>query len=188
MICFRVFVASASLSNLLYFSGIFHFWEGWMAPIHTLIYAAVCLEANHWIVLGEFELREKKRLRNFALGVGMILGGVYYFRSENPSTESVTSIFLCACLFALLADVEESRWLLRTAFGNHATLLFVWFFFNASTNLLPAAWVTASAWKLIGHAGCSILWLIVVGYLPHSTHRGDARSDGPYRAVLPSRR
>lgn len=176
LMAFRVFLAAAVLSNGLYILGVFHFWEGQMAPWHSAIYIAAAMEASWWLVMGEHRLKERKRYREFGIGVGMFLAGAYLLVWRTTAdADSTTSIFCTGFLLMNLLDVEETIWLLKTAFGNHATLMLAWFGVNMLATLFPHGWFTPNAWKLGVHTLACVIWLIVVGFLP-AARPGGVRS------------
>jgi hypothetical protein len=140
-----------------------------MAPWHSVIYLSASFEASWWLVLGEVRITEKKRFREWGVAAGMIVSGSYLLAwHRTADADSTTAIFCSAFLFTNLVDVEESKWLLKTAFGNHATLMFAWFSMNMGAALFPRGWYVPNACKLAGHAVGSVLWLIVAGRLPAS--------------------
>lgn len=184
MTLFRLFILSVILSNLLYMSGVFYFWESWRAPFHAAIYVLATREAAGYLGWGQPKSREIFRLRNFAEGVGLLWAGVYAVMSKTADVDSATAFFCTGFLIVHLIDIEESTWLLTTAFGNHASLLFLWFLSSCLATIFYDGWFTPNAWKLGIHAAISAVWPIVAVRLPQVGRHPDL---GVSRALRPFR-
>ncbi len=170
LVGFRIFLVSTVLSNALYLIGVFDFWTGWLAPWHSAIYIAACLEAQYYMIEFDPSDAERSRVSRFCVAVGMLVAGVYWLRAVNPTIESATSAFCMAMLMAIALDIEESRWLRVTSFPNHAMLLLLWFALNVGANISGWDWFGANLMKLLGHAIGTATWFIVMGGLP-AQHR-----------------
>lgn len=170
---FNVFLVSVMLSNLLYLAGIFYFWEGWRAPIHAGIYVMATREAAGYLVWGDPHQGEIFRLRKFSSGVGLLWAGVYVLMAKTADVDSATAFFCTGYMIVHLIDIEESQWLLKTSFGNHASMILLWFLSNCLATIFYDGWFTPNAWKLGVHAFLSAIWPIVVARLPQEGYRPD---------------